>query len=110
MNEVKKLGRPKGKDKPAAAEWLFHEWLTAEDKKTLELFRLVCRVQAYNAGQHGAMPTALPKISNKELLHRLVRNARHAYDSMMKADALETLLRRKGCMNPYELLPEGADK
>ncbi len=106
----KKLGRPKGKDKPAGAEWLFHEWLTAEDKATLERYRLICRVQRYQAKAHGATPTALPKVTNKELLKQLIRDAQHLYRGVAKNSDLERYLREKGCQNADELLPEGADK
>lgn len=112
MMSKKKLGRPKGKDKPEGAEWLFHEWLTAEDKETLELFRLVCRVQNYNPLTHGKSPTALPKVTNRELLSRLVRTARHAYWETMYGGQLEALLYAKGCLNAAELLglPEGPEQ
>jgi hypothetical protein len=112
MEVKKKLGRPKGKDKPAGAEWLFHEWLTAEDKETLEVFRLICRVQAYSAKIHGPTPTALPKVTNKQLLRRLVLTSYHAYRNICEPTDLADYLRTWGCLNAAELLgiEEGASE
>lgn len=109
MSEVtKKLGRPKVKAKAKDAEWLFGERLSAEDKRKLEEIRLSYRCQLYDVKKHGAMPTALPKVSNKLLLHYLVTDSYYLlFVSDMPQGSYAGILQEKGCLNIDELLPEG---
>jgi hypothetical protein len=113
MNEKKKLGRPKGKDKPEGAEWLFGERINAEAKRKVEELRLFYRCSFYQLKKHGATPTALPKVTNKTLLHCIIINAHHLVFGSHAADVggmLLEMLQKKGCLNPDELLPEGLEQ
>lgn len=101
----KRLGRPKAKNKPEGAEWLFHEKMSADDKRKMELVRLSYRCQLYDVEKHGPTPTALPKVTNKMLLHYLVTDSYYLlYGGDMPPRDLERNLRFKGCINADELL------
>ncbi len=112
VNEVKKkLGRPKCKAKAKDAEWLFGERLSAEDKETLEGLRIMYRCEMYDTKIHGVNPTALPKVTNKMLLSKIVQDCSlFTYEAMPVT--LEAYLREKGCLNAAELLglPEGPEQ
>jgi hypothetical protein len=107
MNEVKKLGRPKGNAKAKDAEWLFGERINAPAKRKLEELRLFYRCSFYQLKKHGATPTALPKVTNKTLLDCIIINAHHIIFGAHAADVrgmLMEMLRKKGCLNAAELL------
>lgn len=102
MNEVtKKLGRPKGKNKPKGADCLLHVWLSPQAKAAFEYIRLCYRVEAYDVAVHGEMPNSLPLKRNAEVIDRII------FEAAMRQSEPDRLLRylqHKGCLNAAELL------
>ena len=107
MNEKKKMGRPKGKNKPKNADCLLRVQLSPRAKAAFEYIRLCYRAEAYDVEVHGEMPNSLPLKRNAEVVDRII------FDAAIRQsdpDRLLRYLRDKGCLNADELLPEGLDK
>lgn len=99
--EEKRLGRPKGKNKPAGAGTLLHVELSERGKEAFEYLRLCYRVEDYDVETHGEAPTALPRVRNAPAIERLL------FETAMRLHSpygLAMRLRDKGCLNAFELI------
>lgn len=110
MNEKKKLGRPKGRNKNPEAGTILHVVLSREAKERFDRLKMYYRCELYDVRKHGTTPNALPRLNNEALTHFIIGNAHHM--TMTEPETLAGLLTLKGCLNAAELLgiEEGASE